>query len=278
MVIVASFLACSIASWFVLNWMHKRYLTVRKTFEYRAGQGFAEMFLFLDAGQVWTAGAIISLAAGLLSFLLTSSPVVALSVWLAALFLPQAVLRHLRSKRLIRLERQLPDLLLSLAGALRAGVGVQSALKLATQNMPQPLAQELGLIQREQRMGVSLDQALEHFGERLASEGASLVVSALRISMHTGGNLAETLETLAGTLRARLHLKGRINALTAQGRMQSWVMALLPPGLAWALWWLDPDAMHKLWTTPAGWAVLGLVVVLEVVGMAFVRRIVTINV
>jgi tight adherence protein B len=103
-------------------------------------------------------------------------------------------------------------------------------------------------------------------------------VSSLKIASQSGGGLAETLDAIAGTLRARLQLLGRIRALTAQGRMQAWVMAGLPFVLALALSYLDPQSMAALWSSMTGWAVLGAIVILELAGILFIRRIVNIEV
>ncbi len=131
---------------------------------------------------------------------------------------------------------------------------------------------------QEQRMGLSFEAALSNLGARLPSQGTALVVSALRVAMHSGGNLSETLERIASTLRARLYMQGRIRALTSQGRMQAWVMAALPLLLALVLDYLDPDAMALLWHTPMGWAVMAVVLLLETGGMLLIRRIVAIDV
>src|SRR5699024_6377652 len=139
---------------------------------------------------------------------------------------------------------------------------------------PVPLAQELRLVLREQRMGVSFEQVLLNFYRRVPIESVSLTVSALNIATHSGGSLAETLERISATLRARLHLIGRVRALTSQGRMQMWVMAGMPPVLVFVLHRIDPDAVSALWSTPVGWAVLLAVFVLETLGIWIIYRIV----
>jgi len=136
----------------------------------------------------------------------------------------------------------------------------------------------MGLMLQEQRMGLSFDEALLMLGRRVPGEGTALMVSALRVALHSGGNLSETLEKTAATLRSRLYMQGRIQALTSQGRMQAWVMALLPLLLAVVLDQLDPEAMALLWHTPMGWATLAVILLLEVCGMLLIRRIVAIDV
>src|SRR5690606_18129734 len=90
-------------------------------------------------------------------------------------------------------------------------------------------------------------------------------------------DLAETLESIARTLRERILLQGKLQTLTAQGRLQAWIVGALPVLLLAALSYLEPDMMAVLWHTPVGWGVLMLLCVLEIAGMVLIRRIVNID-
>lgn len=272
------FTVASILFWFVQSWTERGFTHYQSAFKKQARKDLGDMFLFLDPGQVWFAGLFLCAAVSVLIYLFTDSLILSSCAAGISLVFPPRALSHVRHRRLQRLEQQLPDMLLALAGALRAGSGVQSALRHTVDYASAPLSQELGLMLREQRMGVAFEQALNNFYSRVPTEGVSLVVSTLKIAGQSGGNLAETLERISVTLRTRQHLLGRVRALTSQGRMQAWVMASLPPGLAFVLHWLDPDAMSALWRTPVGWAVLLLIITLESVGIFFIRRIVQIDV
>jgi tight adherence protein B len=250
----------------------------RQRFTRHAHQQLEDVFLFLDPSQLWRLNLAACVAVITVSYVLTREPVVAVGMGAAALIFPVWFSARLRRRRAARFDSQLPDLLLALAGALRSGAGLQQALRQIVQRSPSPLAQEFGLVLKEQRVGVTLDQALAGLGRRMPTEGAVLVISALTIAMHTGGNLAETLERIGHTLRARLHLLGRIDALTSQGRLQAWIMAALPMLLAFVLNYLEPDAMALMWSTPAGWSIMGLIILLEVIGVWLIRRIVNIRV
>jgi len=105
-----------------------------------------------------------------------------------------------------------------------------------------------------------------------------LVVSAMRIAAETGGGLAETLERTAGTIRSRLQMEGKIRALTAQGKLQAWVVGLLPVALAVVLGKMEPAAMDMLWHTRVGWVVLAVMAVLEAMGIYVIRKIIAIDV
>lgn len=131
---------------------------------------------------------------------------------------------------------------------------------------------------REQRLGVTWEAALQHLQTRMPADSTSLVVAAMRIAAQTGGNLAEALESIAQTLRARLQLQAKLRALTSQGRMQAWIVGALPLLLLAVLDQLEPDIMGLLWHTPMGWGVLSVVVVLEVAGVLLIRRIMRIDI
>ena len=268
----------AVLGWCVQSWLGRGYQRYRSTFKKEAHARLSEFFVFLDPTQLWGAAVLLCCALMIAAYFISGMLAVAAAVGILALLSPRYVVARLRRRRLAQFDEQLPDLLLALAGAMRAGSGMQAALRHIVSQAPTPLAQEFGLMLRQQRMGVSFEAALGDLYERMPTEGASLVVSSLKIASQNGGGLAETLDAIAGTLRARLQLLGRIRALTAQGRMQAWVMAGLPFVLALALSYLDPQSMAALWSSMTGWAVLGAIVILELAGVLFIRRIVNIEV
>jgi len=192
--------------------------------------------------------------------------------------LPRVALRLLRRRRLVLLEAQLPDALLIVAGGLRAGASLTQALQQLVAESRPPLSQELDLLLREQRLGVALEEALEHLHARVPVASMTLAVSAMRIASETGGHLAETLERTAHTLRSQLALEAKIRALTAQGKLQAAVVGALPVVLIAVLDRMDPQAMGLLFSTRIGWATLAVIALLELAGIVVIRRIVDIDV
>ena len=235
-------------------------------------------FPFLDIAQLRPAVAGLVLALMLAVAWLAGRWWGVLPVLAGLLCAPPLILRHVRRRRARRFDAQLPDLVLALAGALRAGAGVQPALRhLVAQSSP-PLSQEFGLMLREQRLGLGFQDALLQLRARMPTESCGLVVSALGIAARTGGSLADTLESIAQTLRARQHWLGRVEALTAPGRMQSRIMAGLPAVLAPLPRRLEPEAMALLWQTWYGWIVLAAILLLEGLGIFWIRRVAAIEV
>ena len=278
LLVIAVFGMAATLAWVTQGWLVDAFGRYREMFRDQTDVRLAEVFLFLDGRQLWVLNLLVCAAVTLMVGALSGHLFIALAMGLGALAMPAMLIRRARRRRLARFDAQLPDLLLALAGALRAGSGVQSALRQVVVQFPAPLSQEFGLILREQRMGVAFDEALKRLAQRLPTDSNRLVVSALTIALHNGGNLAETLERIALTLRQRLHLMGRIDALTSQGRMQAWVMAGLPLVLGVILHQLEPAAMKQLWSTVTGWALMGVILLLELAGVILIRRIVSIKV
>ena len=184
----------------------------------------------------------------------------------------------MRKRRLQKFEEQLPDALMMIAGGLRAGSGLASAIQQLVLGAQQPLAQEFSLMLREQRLGVTLGDSLNNLARRMPTQTTALVTSAMRIANETGGSLAETLERTSQTIRSRLHLEGKIRALTSQGKLQAWVVGLLPILLMFVLNKMEPEAMSLLWNTRIGWATLTVIALFELMGVYVIRKIIAIDV
>ncbi len=191
--------------------------------------------------------------------------------------MPGPVLRWLQERRIEKIEQQLPDALQLIAGGLRAGVSLNLALQQVVREGRPPLSEEVDMLLREHRLGIPMDQALEHLARRLPLQAIILVVAAMRIANETGGNLAEALERASTTVRRRLAMEGKIRALTAQGKLQAVVVGLLPVALLLVLGRMEADAMSLMWETPMGWTTLAVITLLESFGILLIRRIVAID-
>lgn len=237
-----------------------------------------EFFLFIDPSALWSGNVVLSLSLACVAWALSGLWWAAIMVGLLVFLAPNWLVARLRRRRLAQFDGQLPAMLLALAGALRAGAGVQAAIGQITGQAAAPLSQEFGLVQRQQRLGISFEQSLDDLFVRMPSESTGLLVSALKIATQSGGNLAEALERIAQTLQARQQIQGRIRALTSQGKMQAWIMAGLPLLLMVTLNMLDPVAMYPMWFHPAGWIVLAIIFLLEAMGIWLILKIVNIDV
>ncbi len=249
-----------------------------ESFTQTARNRLGEMFLFVEAAKLFRYNLVLLVLAPLLVLVVTDSLLLAAAMLALVAVLPRFIYRSLRERRLRLFNAQLPDALMSLSSALKAGSSLPAALEKLVEEQQPPLSQEFELFLREHRLGVDFDSALERMGQRITHQDFQLVASGMRISREVGGNLAAILETQSDILRAKATMEGKIRSLTAQGKLQGLVMTFLPLVLGAILYVMEPEAMAMMFTTRAGWSALGVIVVMETLGYLAIRQIVRIDV
>lgn len=274
----SAFLAVTIAGYLVARSSLAFWGRYQATFTEQARFNLADLFMFMDTRSLFRLNAIALVVVPLLIWLITDNPLLPIGVLLAIFFLPNKMYRWLKQRRIDKVQQQLPDGLMMVAGSMHAGLGFTQALEGLTRDVDPPLSQEFALVLREQRMGVKLDEALAHFYDRVPVQDVTLFVAAVNISRDVGGNLAESLGSLADTLRRRLIMEGKVKSLTAQGRLQGIVMAMLPVGMAAFLTFAYPDTMHALYHTHLGWGIMAVGAVMEYLGYRMCRKIMSIDI
>jgi tight adherence protein B len=190
---------------------------------------------------------------------------------------PEIFIIFLRRRRRAAFSEQLVDGLVMMSNGMRSGFTLQQAIDMLIEEMPAPLSQEFDLVRREYRVGVDLDVALKNCVERTKDEDLGLVVTAIQITRQLGGNLAEVFDKIVGMVRERKILHGKAEALTSEGKMQAAVVGLLPYGFLFAMIKVNPDLMRLMWTTLPGIIALIFVILLDVVGYLWVRKVATIE-
>ena len=192
--------------------------------------------------------------------------------------LPKPLLQIFIQRRIRKLNLQMVDGLTLMANALRSGLSLMQALQIVVDEMPDPLSQEIGLILSEQRVGVPVEKAFQNFSDRINTEDTEMFVTSVIVLRETGGNLAETFETIVHTIRERLKLENKISALTTQGVLKGTIITLMPFALMLLLYMIDPSHMMPLFTTIPGYVMLILMLTLQSLGGFMIKKIVTIRI
>lgn len=183
-----------------------------------------------------------------------------------------------RASRVRAVVLQLPDALDLMARALRSGHAFSTALQMAAEEGPQPLAGEFALVAEQIELGGDPDEAFEALAQRVPVDEIRFFVMAVKLQRQTGGQLAEVLGNIAQLLRQRLQLLDKVRVLTAEARLSAKVLAALPPVTAAALLAVRPEFVAVLWTDPAGVQMLQASVVLMVLGGLWLWRLTRIQV
>ena len=192
--------------------------------------------------------------------------------------LPRIVLRTLWNRRVDKFDEQMLDALTLMSNALKAGLSFIQAMDTVVKELPNPISQEFGLVLRHQQLGGGVNESLEALERRMGSEDVRIIVTAIMILRDTGGNLSETFDTIAYTIRERKKVKGKIAALTTQGIMQGIIIFCMPFVLGLILYIMDPDLISRMWETVLGIILIAIMLILQGVGGLIMKKVVTIEV
>lgn len=227
-------------------------------------------FVLMSAG--------LAVATGALFWWIRGSLLVTVVMGILAGLVPWFYVRKKRQRRLAQFLEQLPDALDLMTRALRAGHAFSSAMNTVASEMPDPIGKEFRRTYEEHNLGMSLKVALEHLIERVPLLDLRLCVTAILIQRETGGNLSEILENIATVIRDRFRILGQVRVYTAQGRLTGWVIGLIPFGLAFYIYLVNPEYLEPLFTTTAGKYMLGTALTMELLGVLMIRKIVRIDI
>jgi tight adherence protein B len=188
---------------------------------------------------------------------------VPISVFLAAV--PWYLLHRLAERRRQQIEDQLADAMVSLAGAVKAGLSLSQALEILASQCPRPISDEFHQMVAEYKMGKPLAGTLTEAKERLRSENFTLFAAAVLASHESGGRLNETVERIAHSVRELQRLQRKVRSETAQARKSAIYITLAPAFILLVYYFVDPENTTALFTQPVGQLLLVIAAALNVI-------------
>ncbi len=248
----------------------------------RIAKELARADLKLKPGEYIGIMVIAAFLVGLVAFMLGGK------VWLVAIigavlgaFLPRMYVKREQSRRLIRFDSQLPDMLNLMVNGLRAGYSNLQAMEAISRELPAPISDEFHRVVQEIQLGVQTEKALDNLCRRIPSEDLDLVVTAMNVQREVGGNLAEILDTISHTIRERIRIKGEIRVLTSQVMYSGKFLSLMPVIVIAILYFLNREYMMEFFkpeSFPCGYIALGVGGLMIISGYFVMTKIATIEV
>jgi tight adherence protein B len=250
----------------------------RKGFAAGVDEKLARADIPLRVGEYLLIRWLCALGLGGLAAILVGVPLAAVPAAAIGYMLPTVVVWHRTRQRLTRFDEQLIDVMMLIAGGLRAGYSFLQGVEAVVREMDAPIRDEFNRLLQDLRIGVNIDEALLTLSRRVGSEEFDMMVTAVLVQRQSGGNLAEILETIAHTIRERMRIRREVQTLTAQERMSSYVVGALPIVAFTYLTFINPDYLNLLFGTTSGRMLLGAAVLLELIGFYIIRRIIDIKI
>lgn len=220
----------------------------------------------------------IEIAAFIVGTLLALNPFFGLWGLGFAIFGMRYVARLLDMRELEKFDSQMIDIIYTMRNSLKAGMTLQQAMQMITTEFAPPASEQFRIVLREMQLGASIEEALNHLQERVPNGELKMMVNAIEILRQTGGNMVETFESLAETLKNRKRVEGKIKSLTAQGRIQAIMLCAMPFVMSLILYFLSRDFIAPLFNTVLGWVILTVVVMLVSTGWIIIQKVIAIEV
>jgi tight adherence protein B len=172
-------------------------------------------------------------------------------------------------------EKQLPDLLTTIAASLKAGHSFKHGLQAVVEESNPPASIELRRVLTETGLGRPLDDALEEMAARVGSENFEFAITAVTIQRQVGGSLATLFDMVAETVRQRQQFSRKIRSLTAMGRMSAYTLVAIPFFIAGMIMLTDKSYLSPLLHTSLGHILIIVGMTMMIIGSLILKKIVS---
>jgi tight adherence protein B len=193
-------------------------------------------------------------------------------------FLPYGYILRARDKRFRAFRDAFPDVLDSMARALRAGYPLPAAVDMVAADSPEPIGSELKKASAEANLGMGWSRALENLARRVPILEVNVFISAVVLHSRTGGKLGEVLTGVAENMRESVSLQGEVRALAAHGKLTGVILTILPLGIAAMMMIFSPGYMMTLYNHPWGKTLIASAIGCLVLAQLVIRKIVDIKI
>ena len=261
------------------EWTATRFTSKRGVYEQLVGKELYRLFLKVSPQEFFIYHVFFVFGAIALAGIMLEDWILGTVLGLViGLFGPRVWLKSEWKKRITLLDSQVEEAMIYMSNSFKANPALPDAIQDVINSMGPPLTQELSVMLKEYKLGTPLDNALINMQRRVPARNLQLAIAALLIGRTVGGNIPKILEDIAGTIRESYRLERVIDTQTAQGKMQAWVMGLMPAAVIGLFFLMDPELITPLFETFAGFIILSIAALFNIIGVIFILKIVRIQV
>ena len=273
-ILLFTFLSVYLLTFILVPFLSRRYDNIHKQEVRRVSGKLEDMFVWVEEKKLMLYLALSPLFLGLILFILFRNVfVVFIGVIFGAVILPMFLLKQLQKIRKAKFASQLVDALTSMSQSLKAGLSFLQSLEVIVEDMPSPMAQEIALVVKENKMGIPLEVSFERLNKKMESDDFNLVTTAILVARETGGNLTEVFTHLTENIRTRKRISDQVKTLTIQARYQGMIMSALPIFFAFFVHKMNAHFFDIMLESDTGRMLLIWCVISEIIGAYLLNRL-----
>jgi len=262
----------------ISEWVNKK--VEKSSWGDKLSRNLARADMKLKPGEFVAFVTIVTISLGGLLWFIGGQNIISLLIGAGiGIVLPNIYLNSQKSKRLIKFDEQLPDMINLMVNGLRAGYSTMQAMEAISKELPPPICDEFRRVVQEMQIGVTMERALDNLVRRIPSADLDFVITAINVQREVGGNLAEILDIISHTIRERIRIKGEIRVMTAQVIYSGRILALVPFFIVVILWFINQEYMMEFVNNPTcGGMAAGVGITMIGIGYFIMTRIADIEV
>lgn len=176
-----------------------------------------------------------------------------------ALSTPLFFFRWLQRKILQRTERfvdQLPEVSRTLSNGTSAGLSIERALALASQESSDPARTELQQVVAQLSLGRSLEYAMNSMSDRMPSRELNILVRTIVIQSRSGGALVSALQDIARALEDRKQLRREVRTAILSASVSGYIVPLIGIAAVLLINAMKPGVLDEMARTTLGQIIL----------------------
>jgi len=194
------------------------------------------------------------------------------------ILIPSIMIKRMIIMRRKKFNSQISDGLMILSSCLKGGLSLLQAIEALVEELPAPISQEFGIILRENKMGMPLEESFDRLNKRMPSEELNLLTTAILVARETGGDITQLFSTLINSIRAKIKISDNVKTLSMQGKIQGVVMSLLPIAFTIMVYSFNPQYFDIMLSNSLGRILLIYALISEIVGVFLIRVFSKVNV
>lgn len=236
-------------------------------------EAFSRQFIAINVKYLVLGPAAVFAFLGLLTFNLLAFAFLSILGLAIGMRMPQMVLTAMKQARGRKIDAQLMDALILLANCLRSGLDIVQGFEMVSKDLLPPISDEFGLVIKNYQLGMTFEKALGVMEERVESKMLSYMIRAIVLQRQMGGNLTKVFERIVVDIREESKLEEKTQAMTAQQKIQSIVVGIMPWVMVGVMVMFQPDTMLKFYSTGIGMGVLIFCIIWISIGMKVVSSL-----
>ena len=172
-----------------------------------------------------------------------------------------------------KIEKDLLQAIIIMNNCFKSGRSITQAINIVAEQLDGAISDEFKKMSLELSFGLEIEVVFDRFAKRIKLEEAAYLTSSLSVLNKTGGNIIKVFTSIEKTLFNRQKLNLELKSLTGSSRIIMYALTVMPVLFVLVISFINKDYYGPLFTSPLGFIIIGIILVLYITYIIVVRKI-----